>query len=278
METLAAAGPAPAQAQARWRPPPFCRTSWTSEASRALWEPRLGAARTAAEDLAVLRCADDGGCRVAFVRPASLDRLCALATQRRVSLANLGALPPGDHHVAAGRQGRLPLVIDGRAERAAAPITLSPCEDRADLDPVWRLALATPGAEPFDDGSGLTVAGDWASNPLLAPVGLAAMPPWPHGFDDAAAEAEGEALLASAHAHGRLEAIGYLREALSWPVSWTALHGVAEVKTPVFRFIRNTPPTAQKLTIRRRGAAMPETAARGLGFPFTGRAGTGNRT
>jgi hypothetical protein len=149
-------------------------------------------------------------------------------------------------------------------------------EDDVDEDPIWRLALATGGARPFDEGRGLTVAGDWASNPLLAPLGLTAMFCWPQSFACAEAEAEGEALLASAAAYRLSEPIGHLREALAWPVSWTALHGAAEVKTPVFRFIRDTPPTAHRLSVRRLGAGMPETAARGLGFPFTGRAGTGD--
>lgn len=276
MTALAAVRPAPAEpSPVRWRPPPFCRTSWTSEASRALWEPRLRAARDAVEDLAVLRCADDGRCRIAFVRPASRDRLCALAVDRRLAMAGRSELPLAHYHVAAGRHGRLALIIGDAAGRKRAPVALSSCEDSLDEDPVWRLASVTPGVEPFDEGRGLRVAGSWASNPLLAPVGLAVMPLWPESFACPEWEAEGEALLASADAHGRAEAIGYLREALSWPVSWSALHGVAEVKTPVFRFIRDTSPTAHRLSIRRLGAGMPEAAARGLGFPFAGRAGTG---
>jgi hypothetical protein len=241
-----------------------------------LWEPRLRAARDALEDLAILRCADDGQSRIAFVRPASRDRLCALAVQCRLSMTGQSDLPPGHYHVAAGRQGRLALFIGDPAGRKKMPIALSCCEDRVDEDPVWRLAALTPGVRAADEGRGLTVTGGWASNPLLAPVGLAMMSLWPQSFACPAWEAEGEALLASAHAHGRAQAIGHLQDALSWPASWSALHGVAEVKTPVFRFIRDTAPTAQRLILHRLGAGMPEAAARGLGFPFSGRAGSGD--
>lgn len=268
-EAFAPSAPAPA----RWLPPPFCRISWTSEASRSLWEPRLRAARDAIEDLAVLRSAGDGLPRIALVRPASVPRLTKLAERSRVALATGAAVPPGAHDVAAGRAGRVALLIGG-----AAPPAPSPWEDDVAEDPVWRLARETPGLRPFDDGRGLIVGGDWASNILLAPVGLAAIPLWPQSFNCADAEAEGEALLASAADHKLAEPIGHLREALSWPISWTALHGAAEVKTPVFRFIRNTPPTGARLSIRRLGAGMPETAAKGIGFPFTGKAGTGDAT
>jgi len=254
----------------RWQPPPFCRTSWSSAAARTLWEPRLDAARAALEDLAVLRSAMDGRSRVAIVRPASLERLRALAATHGVGFASLGVAPAAADAVAAGRYGRLLLALGEGA--AAPPPDAAACRFAADEDPIWRLALDTAAAEPFDAGRGLIVAGDWAANPLLAPVGLAAVPSWPGGFDCAASAAEGAMLLDAAAQHGLAAPIGDLREALSWPISWSALHGVAEVKTPVFRFIRNTPPTRHPLTVRRRGAAFPEEAARGLGFPFLDRA------
>jgi hypothetical protein len=264
---------APIATGAPWRPPPFCRVSWTSERSRSLWEPRLEAARDAVEDLAVLRAARDGSARLAFVRPASLRRLNILAKLSRVAITAAPSVLPRPHDVAAGRAGRAALLIG--AESWTPPEEVDP-DDEAE-DPIWRLARQIPEAETFDDGRGLIVAGHWAANPMLAAIGLAASPPSCWSFAPGGAEAEGEALLADAAEHGRAEAIADLREALSWPISWTALHGAAEVKTPLFRFIRNSPPTGRRLSVRRLGAAMPEGAARGLGFPFTNRAGAGEK-
>lgn len=249
-----------------WRPPPFCRLSWTSETTRAIWEPRIRAARDAIEDLALLRSADDGQPRIAFVRTESVERLCTLARACGVSLANAAPWSPGIHDVATGRSGRFPVVAAGEANAAVD----GACEAGAEDDPVWCLAAATPGTEPFDDGRGMTVAGNWASNPLLAAMGLAA-PIWPSSFACEDTRAQGDALLACAAAHGYEQAIGHLRDALSWPTSWTALHGVAEIKTPVFRFVRNTPPTRKRLSVHYLGTEMPEGAARGLGFPFVRR-------
>lgn len=260
---LTAAGPP------GWQPPPFCRTSWSSAAARALWEPRLAAARAALEDLAVLRCADDAAPRIAVVRPASLERLRALAAGRGVKLRSLGVAPATADAVAAGRFGRLLVALgDGTGGR---PADAAP-ESAPGEDPVWTLACLTPGAAAFDEGRGMTVAGNWAANPLLAAIGLAAAAPWPAGFDCPAAAAHGEALLAAAEMHGLAGPVADLREALSWPVTWTALHGIAEVKTPIFRFIRNSPPTRTPYTVRRRGTVFPQEAAKGLGAPFLDRA------
>jgi hypothetical protein len=41
-----------------------------------------------------------------------------------------------------------------------------------------------------------------------------------------------------------------LIQALSWPVQWTALHGIAEIKTPIFKAITDTDATAEKYTVR----------------------------
>jgi hypothetical protein len=239
-----------------WTAPAFCRSSWASETARALWEPRFRAARTACEDLAVLQVADGARGTVAVIRPASLARMTALAAERGVALHSLDAAPATAHAVAAGRLGRLLVAIGGGEAPAADPI-----EDCDDMDPVWRLA----GAAGADE---VAVEGGWAANPLLAPVGLLVQPLWPSSFDCPDAAACGTALVAAAARHDRAEAIGWLHEALSWPVAWSALHGIAETKTPVFRFIRNTPPTPGKLSVRREGGAMPEASARGLGFPF----------
>jgi hypothetical protein len=244
-----------------WSPPPFCRSSWSSEAARALWEPRLNAVRDLVEDMGLLTCGEG---RMLVIRAPSLGRLAAMAAGWGVPFDSLGAAPETPHAVAAGRHGRLLVRIGNGGPGAPQPA----CEGDPHVDPLWALAAAEPEARLFDEGRGRGVAGPWASNPMLAAVGLSIGRGWPGGFDCPAAPAQGQALLDAAIAHGREEAALWLREVLSWPVSWTALHGIAEIKTPVFRAIRTTPWTAARFTIERQGSAMPEGAARGLGFPF----------
>ncbi|MFX4929700.1 hypothetical protein ABTB76_19360, partial [Acinetobacter baumannii] len=87
------------------------RMSWTSAVARAAWEPHLQAARTALEDLAVLRTAADGVPRIAFVRPSALARLTALADEAGTSLVSLGPGGTTPYDVATGRAARLVLAV-----------------------------------------------------------------------------------------------------------------------------------------------------------------------
>ena len=60
----------------------------------------------------------------------------------------------------------------------------------------------------------------------------------------------------------------WLEEILSWPASWSALHGIAEVKTPVVKASTRTDATAHEFIVRRHGRRLPAEAPAGLGFPF----------
>jgi hypothetical protein len=59
----------------------------------------------------------------------------------------------------------------------------------------------------------------------------------------------------------------WLTEATSWPVEWTALHGIAEIRTPITRTSVATDATANKLTVRYLGEGYPAEGASGLTFP-----------
>jgi len=59
-----------------------------------------------------------------------------------------------------------------------------------------------------------------------------------------------------------------LTEALLWPVKWSALHGIAEIVTPVCRIISRTDATLVKYTVHQHGALYPAEGARGTEFPF----------
>lgn len=63
-----------------------------------------------------------------------------------------------------------------------------------------------------------------------------------------------------------------LNEALQWPVKWTALHGIAEITTPVCKIVSRTDATGSKLEVRQNGPLYPDEGAQGIEFPFRGRA------
>jgi SAM-dependent methyltransferase len=60
----------------------------------------------------------------------------------------------------------------------------------------------------------------------------------------------------------------WLLDMLSWPVEWSALHGIAEVRTPILKISTATDATAERLEVRRQGEGYPEEGARGLHFPY----------
>ena len=62
--------------------------------------------------------------------------------------------------------------------------------------------------------------------------------------------------------------IEWLREILGWPLEWSALHGIAEIKTPVLRASARTDATPRKYVVRWEGESYPEGGASGLSFPY----------
>lgn len=66
-------------------------------------------------------------------------------------------------------------------------------------------------------------------------------------------------------------AIAQLDRIAAWPVLWSGLHGIAEIKTPVLKLIQPTDPTVENLRVRLDGESGIEGAARGVRFPFASR-------
>jgi len=51
-------------------------------------------------------------------------------------------------------------------------------------------------------------------------------------------------------------------------MEWSSLHGIAEVRTPVFKIAFDTDATARPYRVQLRGTKYPEDAERGLRFPY----------
>jgi hypothetical protein len=58
-------------------------------------------------------------------------------------------------------------------------------------------------------------------------------------------------------------------ELLDWPVEWSALHGIAEIRTPVVKIATRTDPTPERYVVRWMGKSFPADGARGLMFPYS---------
>ena len=106
------------------------------------------------------------------------------------------------------------------------------------------------------------------TNMLWRWIGVRAVPHLPCSFDCAGTIRFGEQFLALGRRLGYAEEIGWIEEILSWPVEWSALHGIAEVKTPVLKMITATDATPYKYTVQIKGEKYPSEGATGLYFPY----------
>lgn len=149
-----------------------------------------------------------------------------------------------------------------RARRAlaeVAPAEVPPCCAGAPerRDPVWRWAHAEEAALECPA----------SVSPLLARAGLqvlAHVPCSPH----CAASRELAGRRIEALRARDAEATEWLLQALAWPVRWSALHGIAEVTTPLFKLCHDSDDSPRRHALVRAGEAWPEAGAQGTRPPF----------
>jgi hypothetical protein len=91
---------------------------------------------------------------------------------------------------------------------------------------------------------------------------------YPCSFDCQATLHLADNFIQLGNAHHLESAMEDLLQILSWPIQWTALHGIAEIKTPVFKASTNTDATANKYTVRLVSENYPPQALKGAVFPY----------
>jgi uncharacterized protein len=294
------AWPASAAAANSPRPyvmPDFKRVAWINDRARAVWEPRLrriATAWTEAEWLSVPAGLRD--CAIVTLAPG-------LFVERARAWAALGlsALPLSIHGrgpIATDTASRIaePQKIDHFRVAVAAPenlAALAQALDRHDdatlsgllgvptccsahrrrhwtahlaMDPTWSIAAGSP---PRDHGDRCRVVdGPWQTNILWRWLAICAMPHLPCSLDCEASRMIADRLIALGREAGYDEEMSWMRAVLSWPVEWTALHGIAIVSTPILKIAARTDASEQKFTVRRHGEAYPAEGATGLCFPY----------
>ncbi len=133
-------------------------------------------------------------------------------------------------------------------------------------DPVWLIGRATPGSTTHEGR--VSVEGRPATNVLLRRIGVRAIPHFPCSFACEASRRLSGAMTQLACAHGHATEMQWLDAMLDWPMRWSALHGIAEIRTPVLKLATHTDPTAEAITLDWSGGSVPEEAAKGLDFPY----------
>ena len=128
------------------------------------------------------------------------------------------------------------------------------------------MALAT--AAEANGGRSLEVSGPREANILWRWMGARAVPHLPCRLDCEPSAQLGEKFIEVGRRAGFGDEMDWLLEMLSWPVEWSALHGIAEVKTPVVKVVARTDATPIKYVVRRPGTAYPAEGTQGLRFPY----------
>jgi hypothetical protein len=146
------------------------------------------------------------------------------------------------------------------------------CVDAACTETTWAMAIKS--------GAGINertaeVRGSPVTNILLSPLGVRAVPHRPCSFRCEETKSFAVALRALAVAEGTQaeEVCRWRDSALAWPAEWSALHGIAEVVTPLVKLCFQSDATAAKYVVRWYGDEYPPEASRGLHFPFLRKTG-----
>ncbi len=262
--------------------PPKVRMSWVSESARQKWEVRLEKLQGMMEEMTVHAAsvfapgAPANRCAVRLVAEANFLQLreMAVAQGRAAALLPAQALPRGIR--ARSRETASGVFLAGteesvlRAKAAWESGNLQAFQALIDLPGcclrrAWQVDPGSVGAShaAVDLPTSIPV------HTLLAPLGISVLPIEPCSFDCPWALEAAAQWLELAAARGYASESGWLRECFSWSISWSELHGVTEVKTPLFRMCFQSPSKAGSRLIRRIGtAAEVDGGARGLSFPY----------
>jgi hypothetical protein len=275
--------------------PNFVRITWVSDTARSAWEPKLR--RVAEIWLDIQWLAVLSGlrrCSLAWVPP------WYFATRyKKWSERDLDALLVGMELSASSNFITTPVnekanafslrVVVGRRQDVDEFKTLLDMDDRQAmgvrlglpsccihfdqerqrqgfLDTIWHMSVAS--VPNYGGEFEIEVEGPNETNIFWQPVGICAVPHSPCRADCTSAIQLGKDLTEIGKSAGFVDEMNWLSEILSWPVEWSALHGIAEVKTPVLKISTRTDATAHKYTVRRKGVSYPPEGGQGLKFPY----------
>lgn len=286
------------------RLPAFSRLSWATPGAQRLWGARLAQLAQGWSELVLDLAVSGAAVAVPVAAGADVSHKLRAAAARRgmqlvarpacdgVRLVAWRAPSPGrcgsarrqfllGRHAAV--EGVLAALSAGDAHGAQHRLGVPACCARFQRDgpagweqPWWPLAERTTPARSASLGSHrIELPAGSDRLPLWEALGIPALWYVPCSLDCAAAGTDQRRLLALIAGWGEDRALGWIEEIGRWPVSWSALHGIAEIKTPVFKLIQPTDATAEELCIHIAGSGPVAEAARGVRFPFVQRAQAG---
>lgn len=281
----------PAVTRLKFSLPETIRLAWVSDGVRILREPiirkvrrawreidwravcqgvrRCSLAQVSGEDIADLQSAvTKSGMQAALLRveerggqSGRAALLLRVAIGRKRDVSEFKAAWIGHDHEAMGALLGYPACCRRFYQRVFVEERLT--------DPVWAMAQGSEGARKQADS--VDLSGPPLLNLLLRSVGVRAVPHFPCSVDCEESSAFAGRLMETGRSIGFADEVAWLEDMLCWPAEWTALHGTAEIRTPIVKICTRTDATAGKLTIRWLGKVYPPDGVRGTAFPYKAR-------
>ncbi len=279
------------------RLPDFTRYSWASDKARSVWEPRIQQTLNCWTEIEWKSVAEGiRACTLTVVSPEELLNQAPVKAKFGLTVLPLGmqgasaqpysntetAYQPGAPFVYRAVIGTPHNAAEfheayqsGNQDAIGQLLGYPDCcrnffqrvwVDENHIDTTWSMAINTEGME--QDGLVCKVVGDNKANILLRWLGIRSVPHLPCSFDCASTVEQATRYLDYGRQLGFETEMAWLEEMLSWPVEWSALHGIAEIKTPVARIASCTDATAKKYVVQRSGTSYPDESAQGLVFPY----------
>lgn len=275
--------------------PEFLRLSWVSDHAREIWAPRFKRIVSAWGAMERKSAALHGVRRCALVKSSSPDGILTEAgVSDSVVVLKLPAWVDGNYAAGSGHGalsssqasshfaiGDSAVVEELRSAwlaqdhgRIGSLLSYPPCCIRAFCerhatddfdDPIWTSSSAgnSSGERHIEIKTGAP-----SCNVFWRLLGIRAVPHLPCRFDCEATVALGKSYFDLAPGLGFAAEIEWLMQILSWPVEWSALHGIAEIKTPILKISTATVATARKFTVRWIGSGYPTEGAQAVRFPY----------
>ena len=277
--------------------PEFARHSWVSEPARSVWAPRFARIARAWLDIEWRSVAAGvRECGLVWITPDQLPTLIPAwqaahlsavqlhlgSTGRGDSAAGSPAGPPGMVCVVVGSLNRVEELRHawaGSDNETVGRLLGYPACCRAFFHDVWvtqrcidtTWAMAE-GTAPSGADHKIRIEPDSALPPLANILwrwlGVRAVPHLPCRFDCPSTIALGQRLLEIGAQAGYADEVEWIAEILCWPVEWSALHGIAEIKSPLTKISTRSDATAGKRVVQWAGTNYPAEGAVGLRFPY----------
>ncbi len=263
--------------------PDFTRLSWTGDRARHVWEARISRISQAWSDIEWLSVL--AGIRACGLKIASPEEFVAQAGEwakqglSGLPLAIQGLSPHSYSSTSIQPEAGKPIVFrivigspanitsfkkawDNNDDEQIGQLLGYPtcCHhfyhrvwvDEGLIDTTWPMAR---GATSLNGEQQLEVTGPPEANILWRWMGVRAVSHLPCRFDCQPTVELGQKLIDVGRSNGYGQEMDWLLEILSWPVEWSALHGIAEIKTPILKVSARTDATPIKYVVRRKGAA-----------------------